>query len=112
MLPTLSLVRVAKRGPRFFSAFTHPFCIFSFEGFDFAGVFLTFFGVEVALAAFDPARDREGFLTEMVRLARRLEFLWRTLLVVARRSLRDVRSLASTDAPLGPLWPRSEPKET
>ena len=103
MLPTLSLVRVAKRGPRFFSAFTHPFCIFSFEGFDFAGVFLTFFGVEVALAAFDPARDREGFLTEMVRLARRLEFLWRTLLVVARRSLRDVRSLASTDAPLGPL---------
>ena len=60
MLPTLSLVRVAKRGPRFFSAFTHPFCIFSFEGFDFAGVFLTFFGVEVALATFDRFIERDG----------------------------------------------------
>ena len=63
------------------------------------------------MATFDPQQDNKGLLKEMVRLARRWEFLWRTLLVVARRSLREVRSLASTVAPLGPLWAHSEPNK-
>ena len=65
MEDTLSLVRVEKQGPRFVSAFTHHFGIFSFEGFDFACVFQTFLGVEAALAAFGPQRDSKGLLKEI-----------------------------------------------
>ena len=59
-------------------SFTEFFWALSLAGLDFAGVFRTFFGVDVVFATVDPEREREGFFTEIVRLARRWEFLCRT----------------------------------
>ena len=57
-------------GPDFISDLIKLFCVL-----DLVGLFRTFFGVEVAFAL-DPDLDTEHvFLTEIVRLARRLLFL-------------------------------------
>ena len=78
---------------------------------DLVGVFRTFFGVDVAFAL-DPDLDTEHvFLTEIVRLARRLLFLWRTWFVLASSSLRSVRSFDNAFVPFDPDCFLSVPRE-
>ena len=63
--------------------------------------------------ALDPDRDNDPpFLTDMVRLARRLLFLWSTSLVLVKSLLSSLRSFDRVMAPSGPDGFRSEPSGT